>query len=272
MWNGTITGDAGPYDQEDLKLMYSLFIASTSIATGNMSGVLHSELYPGNLEAPSPGGGVSPVIVNEGVAVVDGTAYYNTADISVAIPNPAAATRYDYIVLRKDWVLQTIRVTRIAGAEGAGLPALTQTDGDKWDFPLVSFSIAVGGALGNYVDRRTFLNRIVHNRQGGLPAGSGWASGAAPLADAIPENCIMQVGAWQWTGADVSGSTAITFPVSFSHSPIVIVSWVDDDRGVLGYCGAGSVLANSMSLNWAGPDATNYSDVTLHWVAIGPIA
>jgi hypothetical protein len=52
-------------------------------------------------------------------------------------------------------VTRTVRITRIAGIEGAGAPAITQTAGTTWDIPLAQVSITTGGAI-TLTDQRTF--------------------------------------------------------------------------------------------------------------------
>ncbi len=97
----------------------------------------------------------SPVSVAAGAAYVYGIPYENTAALTVAIPTPAASTRVDRIVLRANWAAQTVRITRIAGTEGAGAPALTQNPGTSYDIPLAQVSITTGGVI-TVADEREF--------------------------------------------------------------------------------------------------------------------
>lgn len=101
-------------------------------------------------------GTATPVAVASGVAVAYGIPYFNTASVNVAIATPASLTRVDYIVLRVDWAAQTVRITRVAGTEGAGTPALTQTAGTTWDIPLATVSITTGGVI-TVTDAREWL-------------------------------------------------------------------------------------------------------------------
>jgi len=75
----------------------------------------------------------------------------------VVIPSPTVSTRIDRIVLRKSWVAQTVRITRIEGIEGGGAPALTQTDGTTWDIPLYQVSITTGGNI-TLTDERVYIH------------------------------------------------------------------------------------------------------------------
>ena len=85
--------------------------------------------------------------------------YFNTASVSVTIPTPASSTRVDYIVLRANWTAQTVRITRVAGTEGAGAPSLTQSAGTTWDIPLATVSITTGGVI-TVTDARVYLSMV----------------------------------------------------------------------------------------------------------------
>jgi len=104
-------------------------------------------------------GVATPVTVATGGAIVYGMPYENTAVVNVAVPTPTNDTRYDYIVLRRDWTAQTVRVTRIAGVEGGGIPALTQSPAPSgtgiYDVPLATLSIDIAGAI-TVTDAREF--------------------------------------------------------------------------------------------------------------------
>lgn len=156
-WNGTATGDAAseaPYDAptEFAGVLRSLFDADRM---ANLGGVIF-----GQLNQLACTGATSPVVVNTGRALVDGTWYQADASVNVAVATPAASTRIDRIVLRKDWSAQTVRVTRIAGLEGGAAPAMTQTPGVTWDIPLCQASITTGGVI-TITDEREWLNRSV---------------------------------------------------------------------------------------------------------------
>jgi len=96
-------------------------------------------------------GVATPVTVATGGAVVYGMPYENTAVVNVVVPTPTNDTRYDYIVLRRDWTAQTIRITRIVGVEGGGIPALTQSPAPSgtgvYDVPLATLAIDIAGAI-----------------------------------------------------------------------------------------------------------------------------
>lgn len=152
-WGGTTIGDAtvAPYDAETEFAQVLMSVAGANEVPTHRSLVFRDEL---NELAVT--GGASPVAVATGRAIVYGTWYENDALVSVTIPTPGAATRIDRIVVRKDWVAQTTRITRIAGTEGAGVPAMTQVAGTTWDMPLFQVSITTGGVITLTDERNIF--------------------------------------------------------------------------------------------------------------------
>lgn len=139
-WGGIVTGDASlaPYDDDEWSDIWRKMFTKDRATMGVFTN------YANKLVTTGAG---SPVTVDTGAALVDGKFYENTAALTVAIPTPAVSTRIDRIVLRKDFAAQTVRVTRIAGAEGGGAPAITQNDGVTWDIKLYQVSITTGGAI-----------------------------------------------------------------------------------------------------------------------------
>jgi len=145
--NGTGDGTGTGYTETDMiQLFRSLFTRSS-----NMGGVV-----PDYLNELAVTGTATPVAVNTGAGLVYGIPYWNTASVNVAISTPAVSTRVDRIVLRADWTAQTVRITRIAGTEGAGTPAMTQSAGTTWDVPLAAVSITTGGVI-TVTDAREWL-------------------------------------------------------------------------------------------------------------------
>lgn len=157
-WGGIVTGDAGPYSDDQWSDMYNHFFALDRTNEGVFFGILN------NLNVT---GVASPVAVASGAAVVDGKYYLSDASENVIIPTPAGATRIDRIVLRKSWAAQTVRITRIAGAEGGAAPAITQLDGTTWDITLAQASITVPGVITVTDERKV----------AGSPAGRLYAPG-----------------------------------------------------------------------------------------------
>jgi hypothetical protein len=150
LWSTTGTGDgtSGGYPQAKLVEWQRALFAKSA----NLGGV--SPTYQNQLAVT---GSASPVTVATGAAVCYGYVYFNDAALTVAIPTPASQPRIDRIVLRVNWAAQTVRVTRIAGTEGGGAPALTQAAGTTWDIPLAQVSITTGGVI-TLTDQREFLD------------------------------------------------------------------------------------------------------------------
>jgi len=152
-WDGTATGDAtiAPYDAGT---EFAQVLMSISQANGIPTD--RSYVFTDELNELVPTGAASPVSIGTGRALVYGNWYENDSAVSVVIPTPAASTRIDRIVARKGWAAQTVRITRIAGTEGGGAPAITQTAGTTWDMPICQASITTGGVI-TITDERDFL-------------------------------------------------------------------------------------------------------------------
>ncbi len=151
-WSGIVTGDAGPYSDDQWTDSWASLLGPIIASEG----VFRRQTNELNVT-----GAVSPVSVNTGRALVDGTWYESDVAVAVSVLSPAANPRIDRIVLRKDWALQTVRITRIAGAEGAAPvpPALVQNDGVTWDTPLFQVRIIVAGTITIYADERDFIGQ-----------------------------------------------------------------------------------------------------------------
>lgn len=153
-WNGVAVGDAlteAPYDAptEFAKVMMAVSGADND---PNKGGVWTNDLS--ELAATNPAS--TTVRIASGRAQVWGTWYENDANVDETPAAPAASTRIDRYVLRKDWAAQTVRIFRIAGVEGGGAPALVQSIGTTWDYPIVQASTTTGGVV-TLTDQRTYL-------------------------------------------------------------------------------------------------------------------
>ena len=153
LWETNNTGDgvSSGYTDDQMFQLFRCFCPPT-----NLGGVA-----PDILNELAVSGTATPVAVASGQALVYGIPYYNTASVNVAVATPAASTRVDYIVLRASWAAQTVRITRVAGTEGAGAPSLTQSAGTTWDIPLATVSITTGGVI-TVTDAREFLGLLVN--------------------------------------------------------------------------------------------------------------
>jgi len=157
-WDGAILGDADTYtvnaaDGIGYRLSnvsyesfwHDIMCRALFNGTGNR-GVLYGW---GNQLAVS--GVATPISVNDGAALIYGLFYRNTAAMNVAITSPTNATRYDRVVVRRNWTTQTARVTVITGTEGGGIPAMTQSPAPAgtgiYDIPLATLQVTTGGVI-----------------------------------------------------------------------------------------------------------------------------
>ena len=99
-------------------------------------------------------------VTQDSVGAVDGSYHRIPANQrhDVVIPKPVSATRTDLLVLRYDPALtgtDPVLLTRIAGAEGGGVPAFDATTPGVKDLPLWEVRRTVAGTTST-VDRRSY--------------------------------------------------------------------------------------------------------------------
>jgi len=260
-WNGSITGDAvyARYDADEWGDMYYAMLSHHDANSGVLS------RFGTCCEVT---GAATPVTVGIGKAFVHGTFYENDAPVNVVVPVPAANPRYDRIVLRKDWAAQTVRITRIAGIEGGGVPALTQVDGTTWDVPLATAYSTTLGVI-TLTDDRYLIGTFAEPQRQGSTA-TDWHHAGANNYD--PRAMRMQFGVHGST-AGSSGTYTINFPVAFAHPPIV---WATPSKGPLGnnneynvvVC-IDSVSTTQAVIKWNTHDGSATGDLAINWLAFG---
>lgn len=163
-WNGNSLGDASaiaPYDSYTEFAEVMMAIAAARGVPTDLSGALIDDL---NELAPTVSAPNAQIASGRGL--VYGTWYENTASVNVNIPTPAVSNRYDRVVLRKSWTAQTVRITRIAGVVGGGIPAMTQVVGTTWDMPICTVLITPAGTLTLERDDRNFVPYLELNNLG----------------------------------------------------------------------------------------------------------
>lgn len=169
-WDGSTTGDAteAPYDAAT---EFGRVMRATSFGseiTVNKGGVLMDATGFNDYNVTTPLANTARV--QSGLGLNQGTWHESDANVDFNIPTPSVSTRVDRIVLRKSWAAQTVRLTRIAGTEGAGVPALTQSFGVTWDVPLWQVSIVITTGTITYTDERRGVGAGHANIVGGLTA------------------------------------------------------------------------------------------------------
>jgi len=100
---------------------------------------------PQNLTATVSG---TNVLLAPGAAVVYGIPYWSDDTETIPIPVPVVGTTGHRVVVRADYVAQTVRLALLSSADGvSALPALTQTLNTTWEIPLYGVQITTGGSL-----------------------------------------------------------------------------------------------------------------------------
>lgn len=153
-WAGIVTGDSGPYsDTEWADTWNSLF--GPVLAN---QGVFRNQLNELDLS-----GTVTPISVNSGRAIVDGTWYESTAAETFAIGTPATA-RIDTVVLRKTFAAQTVRLEVLAGAVSpTPVPTALTQDGVTWEIAIWKIHVDNVGAITIIADDRHLLGNYEAN-------------------------------------------------------------------------------------------------------------
>jgi hypothetical protein len=148
-WDGIALGDCGPYTTAHVQ---DRFFRMLFNGTGNR-GPVHG--WRDELEVS---GAASPITVATGGAIVYGGVFDSDVAATVNIPTPAVGlSRYDRIVVRRDWATYTTRIARRAGLPAAvpAVPALVQTVNVTWEIPLATILVDDAGTL-TLTDAREF--------------------------------------------------------------------------------------------------------------------
>lgn len=145
-WDG-VAGDGGPYGHAE---MMDFFFRMVLNGTGNRGPL------KGWLDELEVAGAASPLSVGAGAAVVYGMFYHSDGAVGVGVSTPSAGnSRYDRIVVRRDWTAQTVRLARVVGVAAAApaIPALTQVAGAIYEIPLATALIDDAGVITLTDDR-----------------------------------------------------------------------------------------------------------------------
>lgn len=111
--------------------------------------------YLDSLEVTNPAG--VTLRVASGGAIVYGFPYRNSVDVDFALAIPVINTTGWRLVLRADWVTQTVRLVLLESADGVlATPAMTQTAGVRYEVTLATGTITIAPAVA-ITDERTYL-------------------------------------------------------------------------------------------------------------------
>lgn len=267
-WNGTAVGDAAtaPYDAptEFSQVLNSI---SNGLINVNAGGIFRWSTQL------AVAGVASPLSVGIGIAMVEGTWYYNDAAASVVIPTPAAGhTRVDRIVLRKSWAAQTVRITVITGIVDGAAPALTQVVGTTYDIPLAQAAITDAGVI-TLTDEREFIPIANLSITDAMIVAVAGAKVSGTVANATNAGNADTVDSLHGTSFPVKlaefvlavdTASPITFtaiPATYRHLKLVIFA-----RGT----GAGGAFVDNIDIRFNNDVGNNYNYST--WDEPGPAA
>jgi hypothetical protein len=265
-WDGIVLGDCGPYDSDEWShMMKATLVGGASDRLGVIAGI-SLELFPDTA-------GTTEVNISPGRAIVNGRYYASSGADAIPIPATGGGTRIDRIVLRAAEGAQTVRLIRIPGAEGSGIPpAISQVDGANWDIKICQASINGAGDI-TVTDEREFFQPVspVYMRQGGDV--TNWD--LYGVNNYIPAVSKLQCGSIQWAGAPAAlGTIQITFPSPFIDNPIVIPTAADINLGMM----TGNPIAVSVAVSgpttaeifwWAVDGVTTFTTMEIRWLAMG---
>lgn len=303
-WTTSTTGDGTTTISEAQTIEWFRDITAPFASAGPHTS---EGVYFGLLGELAVTGAATPVSVAAGGATAEGYYYKSDAAVAVAIPTPAAATRIDRIVLRASHsTTRTVRVTRIAGVEAAGVPpALVQIAGTTWDIPLANVSITTLGVI-TVTDARTFcyfatkvktsmlddqavttakladlgvtLAKLAADSVDDTKAGNrvpqtrrrqgGSATDWSVIGTTLQTVAMnrMTGGAIQWTGGATSASTKSVSFPEAFSNPPLVVV-VSDDPNV--NVAADTINASGFVIEWQAISGTEVS-INFYWFAWGP--
>jgi len=137
-WGGTVTGDAGPYTDDQWSDTWRKLFARDR----TLEGVFQNHLN--ELIVTNPAG--TTIRVRSGAAVVDGKFYENTADVDLVGAAPGGGSNFYTVVLRKGFAAQTV-IAALLGPDIATPPIVTQADGVTWEIAIATVEITSGGTV-----------------------------------------------------------------------------------------------------------------------------
>ena len=146
-WTDNAIGDGHAYTDAEWWALYKAFTSRQGANVGVYRGC-RSEFFASGV--------ATPIAVQPGSCIVDGTFLDSDANENIVVPVPALATRIDRIVARKDFAAQEVRLYLLQGVEGGPAPTLQQLPGNLWDMPLWQISTTTGGVITFIADEREF--------------------------------------------------------------------------------------------------------------------
>jgi hypothetical protein len=207
-WDGTTTGDAGPYSSADWASNWNYSLAKGA-SRANVGPFLDSGTIPDDglkVQAQSPA--AAAVDVLPGAALVAGRWYLSTATEGLTIAaNASGNDRIDTVILRADYSLQTIVLAVLQGTPAGSPtpPTLTQTLGVLYEIPLADVLAANGFA--------TIADTDITPRH-------EWANAASGLFETVLNNSGGTLTDGQVVIWDTSADRAVTTTTTY-NDPLV---------------------------------------------------
>lgn len=177
-FDGILTGDAtkAPYSADEWARAWRLMqsVGASFPDYGVFKGTGNGTNRPLDVLATGPVS--SNVAVQIGAALVDGRFYETTAIVTLPVnANASGNARIDTVVVRLDYVLQTVWVAVKQGTPaGSPVPPTMQQDSSFWEIPIADIAVANGFAT---LAQSTITYRARFADAGGL----GWMPFAYPL-------------------------------------------------------------------------------------------
>lgn len=156
-WGGTSVGDAGPYSDEE----FGDVLQRIAVGNRTLQGVLKNVYNELAITAVD----VDTIAIASGVAMVDGRMYINSTSMNKdLVRRGAGLPNYYSIVLKKDFVAQTVRVG--LNVSPTAYPAVTQNESSVWEVEI--YRVLVPGGPSDplqITDMRSFcaFNTVLRN-------------------------------------------------------------------------------------------------------------
>lgn len=146
-WNGTVTGDAGPYSDAQWQKLYQAIIGYGAGRANNGVFLMSGTAPNDGLKVQAQAGPTTSVDVLAGAALIQGIAYLSDATVAFTIAaNASGNPRIDTVIVRADYALQTVRLAVLQGTAAASpvAPTLTQSAAVMWEIPIADIAVANG--------------------------------------------------------------------------------------------------------------------------------
>lgn len=203
VWDGILIGDSNqsPYSASEWaarqKLLQGQGVSFPNY--GVLKGTHGTTFEPLQVNAKSPAS--TNIQVEIGAALVAGYVYQNTAAVTLTVGgNSSGNPRIDTVILRVDFVAQTIRAVIKQGTPaGSPVAPTLQQDASIWEIALANIAVANGFAVINQTDisqRQRFMYTL----------SNGWQPYAYPSTYLVNGNydSFSLAGVWGSTGDSIA--------------------------------------------------------------------